>query len=171
MSTLPSYPRVLAAVATLVLLAGCGGGRPVDEKGREVAEWVVGKGGTVIVAGSDVRRSRLDQLPDGPLAIRGIDLAGRGIVDRDLKRLEGLQHLRDLNLYQSKVGDKGLDAIAPLHSLVTLELSYTPITDQGLAKLASLRRLEKLYVRGTAVTEEGANALAKQISGLRIERR
>lgn len=165
------YARTLAPTLLLLgtagFLAGCGG-TPVDANGREVAEWVVKKGGRVVLHGSDRELSQLDQLPEGAFAITGIDLAGRKVSDKEIEPLADLKALRNLTLYQTGVTDKGLETVAKIRTLRTLELSYTPVTDTGLEQLTALPRLERLHVTGTAVTAEGRKMLEKARSGLTI---
>lgn len=160
------FPRTIALLACLAIV-GCGGS-PVDEGGREIAEWVLSKGGEVVIAGSDRTLSKASQLKEGPIAITSIDLAGQPIRDSDLERFEGLGHLEHLTLYQTRVTDDGLDTVAKLKTLKTLELSYTGITDAGLEKLVPLANLERLHTTGTAVTADGRTSLERARSGLTI---
>lgn len=156
-------------LCVLICLGGCGGPTG-DENAREVAEWVVKQGGSVMVIGTTKAVKTTAAIPGDRFPIERIDLKQTKVRDKDLAKLNGLKHLQALNLYQTAITDKGLDEIKNLATLQTLELSYTRVTDEGLAKLAELPRLTKLYLYGTRVTDDGIAKLKQANTNVEIFR-
>src|SRR5205823_11940932 len=65
---------------------------------REAGEWVIRKGGRVMV---DRRRQPIavvTELPPGPFQITGVDLTGTVLEPKELDRIAGLEHVRELYL-------------------------------------------------------------------------
>src|SRR5689334_14521900 len=65
---------------------------------RDIAEWVIRQGGRVILEGDRHPIADVVQLPAGELRITGIDLTGTLIDPKDLEKLSGLAHLKELYL-------------------------------------------------------------------------
>src|SRR2546423_775420 len=65
---------------------------------REVAEWVIRWEGTVLPEGAAVPLANISQLPPGEVHISAIELTGGVMHPIELKKLEGLTHLRELYL-------------------------------------------------------------------------
>ena len=144
---------VLTCPLLTLLAFGCGGGPSATEQ-REVAEWVIAEGGTV-VTNKVLEVKAVDRLPKGPFRIERIDLKNADIRDDDLQRISGLTGIEALSLYGTMITDDGLAHLTRLQSLAELELSYTQVTDAGLIPLKTLSSLQKLYLTGTPVTDEG----------------
>ncbi|HLW63925.1 MAG TPA: hypothetical protein VKS79_01315, partial [Gemmataceae bacterium] len=154
---------------------------PEASPDRQIAEWVIKKGGAVNLGGADV--SKLP-LPAGDLPIQRINFSqNAGIVDADLRTLTVLEKPFVLDLYGCKnisdsgirnlAGCKGLsglnirltaatpgciDAIAAHAALETL---FCPdgMTDADLAKLAGLKKLAFLAAGNSAITDDGVETL------------
>jgi hypothetical protein len=145
---------LLLSIPVLVGTAGCGRGK-ADPAGREIAEWVLEKGGTLTVAGDRSEVKRASALPEGRLQILRINLNQRTVSDEDLQKLSGLRNLVYLGLYGTDVSDRGLEHLAGLRTLEEIELSYTRVGDPGLEMLTPLPRLGRLFLYGTQVTDAG----------------
>ncbi|MDX1945585.1 MAG: hypothetical protein SFU86_09255, partial [Pirellulaceae bacterium] len=153
---------------------------------QEVLAWVLQNRGKVRVqtgGGQAQVLTTLAEVPDQPVEILAIDLAGTGAHDRELALLanvpglrelnladtkitdEGLAHLAvlkeltHLNLSQTKVKNAGLEHLERLSKLVELDLSHTQISDQGLARLRGLSQLERLVLSDTSITDAGIGQL------------
>lgn len=168
--------------------------KPDADPDRQVAEWVLDKGGTVRLRhGGQVKEvGDKGDLPKTPFTLIAILLfANRN--ELDLGRLEGLASLDQLvltnsqlpkerlgrlpqlpNLRWLKVGgttvtDADLESLVRLPKLEVLELDKTQISDKGLKQLESLTSLIRVYLGKTKVTAAGVAALQKDLPKCRIE--
>ena len=91
------------------------------------AEWVVERGGSVVVVqeGRHISIASPEEFPDGDFVVHRI----------------ALNHIVDLR-------DEELDRLSGLTSLVSLDLRYTAISGQGLEDLSELTNLESLSLDG-----------------------
>lgn len=135
----------------------------LTDRDRAVAEWVLAVGGWVNV----VVKEHIDHITapkDLPVEkfrvhyvwLRDID----DITDDDLKRLEGLSQIRNLDLWGTRIGDAGVAHLAGLKSLGTLNLRMTRITDAGLKSLAALTNLDGLDIVYDAFDDAGLENIA-----------
>lgn len=126
---------------------------------REVAEWVIGLGGSMNIDGKTI--TTIEQLPAGPFLIIGINLGGASMKDDDLKRLAGLRTLQSLNLESTLISDTGLQYLKDMQQieLTYLDVMNTKITDQGLTYLKEMPTLKSLNIGKTAVTNVGLKSL------------
>lgn len=124
---------------------------------RPVAEWVIRQGGRVMAGGEPI--AELRNLPAAePLNLTGVDLYGTIIEPKDLERLSGLKHLKELYLpgpsWNPGAGSR-LDAneelkfLSPLQTLEKLHFSLHFLTnvnvqDKGLKHLEPLTKLKEL---------------------------
>jgi Leucine-rich repeat (LRR) protein len=83
------------------------------------------------------------------------------IGDAEMKYLSGFEHLKELDLGDTRVSDVGLEHARGLKELEVLNLNGTRITDAGLANLEGMSKLRGLYLHGTAVTDTGLTHLQK----------
>src|SRR5262249_18641290 len=65
---------------------------------REAGEWVIRKGGRVMVDGNRRPIARLSDLPKDSFQITGIDLTGTVLEPKELDHVAGLEHVRELFL-------------------------------------------------------------------------
>jgi Leucine-rich repeat (LRR) protein len=105
-----------------------------------VAEWVRAMGGKAVVN-------------EGQLLV--VTLAATSVTDELLRNLQGLAHLRTLDLGSTEIGDPGAAHLAGLASLVELDLSRTLVSDAALAQLAGLTKLRKLNLSDTQISGAG----------------
>ncbi|WP_298866587.1 LamG-like jellyroll fold domain-containing protein [uncultured Gimesia sp.] len=150
---------------------------------REVAEWVIGLGGSVAIPKKEF--SKIEQLPTEPLQITSVVLSGPKVKDHDLKRLAGLkflgglnlafthisdaglQYLKDikqtklfyLNLNDTKITDKGLGYIKNMPNMTNLNAGHTTITNSGLEHLKDLKNLQRLTLETTSISDVGLQHL------------
>lgn len=101
--------------------------------------------------------------------LKRLDISGSPVTPSGLKRLEGLQGLENLSLWNCTAMD---DSIAPtlagMPNLTTLDLSATAVSDATLKQLSSLRRLKEIYLTDTRVTIDAADALRRSRPGVRV---
>jgi len=166
------------------------GERPLGND-RTAAEWVLSRGGTVIIDdGKERAVSAARDLPVGPWILRRVDLKYNKQVDdaslkelaglkslhwldlqqtevtvAGMKELAGLKSLQELNLTGTKLTDAGLKELARQTNFRGLDLGATKVTDTGLLELAGQKRLQYLNLRGTKVTPKGIAALQRVLPG------
>jgi Leucine Rich repeat len=81
-----------------------------------------------------------------------LQMANGDVDDRVLDNLQGMEHLRELDLNDAPITDAGLAMLAGLPRLEELRLARTKITDEGFRQyLAGKESLKKLDLTGTAV--------------------
>ena len=88
-----------------------------------------------------------------------VRLQNPGITDADLKCLDGLRRLRQLDLYGTRITDAGMQHVKGLSQLEGLYLNGTRVTDVGLQSPKGLGHLQVLQVGGTQVTDIGLKHL------------
>jgi len=130
----------------------------------KAAEWVLSIGGRVeiIVPEVGVREfTAINALPDGDWQVFHINLAdNQRFTNAELECLEGLPHLRMLNLTHTKVGDDGLRILDSLPELAELYLGTTRVSNAGLRHLKGLSKLRKLVLHDVLlITDPGMEQL------------
>ena len=123
---------------------------------REVAEWVLRWEGSLILQGSNTPIRDVFQLPAGDFHIASIDLTAAVMRPVELRKLEGLTHLRQLYL-PGKIWNPGagnedkagvFEALASLTSVERLAFSWhfnsnIEVDDKDIDKLAGWRGLKQ----------------------------
>ncbi len=130
-----------------------------------------------------------------PDAIHKLTLARLEINDNQLKDLENLTGLNELDLEETDIGNdglrwlhkltklkhlrlkstlvtgKGLVFLKPLTSLTDLSLSSNSIGDEGLENLVVLKNLKSLVLTRSQITDQGLKRLGtlEQVKRLEIE--
>jgi hypothetical protein len=77
-------------------------------------------------------------------SVTDVHLSGTKVTDDDLKHLEGMKHLKTLDLSETYITDAGLEHLGGLKQLRRLVLWHTQTTDAGVAKLQVA--LPNLYI-------------------------
>jgi hypothetical protein len=150
---------------------------------REVAEWVLSVGGSLVVDTAPDNPSKSvateDDLPKEAFTVRQVILHGTAAQEQ-LVRLMRLQHLSHLEL-RTNVSDATLDAIASASrtaSATTLSLRYllfsgTQVTDAGLKHLSAMTSLRDVHIITGAerITDAGVDHLSKlpNLTALRVD--
>jgi serine/threonine protein kinase len=130
---------------------------------REVAQWVLLIGGSVVVCRGEKRVAvkHMDSLPNGMFQLETIGLEyNRLVTDSDLARFSSLTGLRRLYLHGTDVTDDGLSHLVDIATLTDLSLGKSRITDRALPALARMTGLKHLSLHGTAVSDSGLPHLA-----------
>jgi hypothetical protein len=102
--------------------------------------------------------------------LRLLDIVGSKITDAGLAHLKDLTELEKLNLSKTEVTDMGLVQLKGLLDLRELYLEETRVTDAGLEHLAGLKNLVQLNLGGTAVTDQGVAKLKAALPNCNINR-
>ena len=142
------------------------------EPNRLAAHWVVACGGTVIAQhdfGSGYPYSRTlretSDIPGVDFRITGIALNVPELDHRALHNLDGLDHLRRLDLSGTQFDPIYLDRI--LESIIALSANDNPaVSDDTLSKLSNYENLTLLELRNTKISQVGIDLL-KQPTNLR----
>src|SRR5262249_20006502 len=122
------------------------------------ADWVVRKGGRVMLNGAREPVSRLADLPRSDFQVTGVDLTGTVLDPKELEHIAGLEHVRELYLpgsaFTPGAGSKleanaELKAIAGMKELERLQFSlhflpYFNVSDAGFATFSGLTGLKEL---------------------------
>ena len=124
---------------------------------REVAEWVLRWEGSLILEGSNEPIRDLSQLPPGDFHIASIDLTAAVMRPVELRKLEGLTHLRQLYLpgriWNPGAGNEDktgvFEALASLTSVERLAFGWhfnsnIEVDDKDIDKLAPWSGLKQL---------------------------
>jgi len=84
-----------------------------------------------------------------------IDLRNLEITDEQLKNLEHLTLVRNINLSDTDVTDKGMESISKISGLLTLNVRGTFVTDKCLAALKRISGLRDLTISLTRTGDDG----------------
>src|SRR5215475_11740257 len=136
---------------------------------RDAAEWVIRKGGRVMVDGARQPIAALSGLPPGAFRVTGVDLTGTVMEPKELDHLTGLEHIRELYLPGSAFtpgagskleGNAELRVIAGMKDLERLQFSlhflpYFNVTDAGFATFSGVTHLKELRCAQCRVSKRG----------------
>ena len=145
-------------------------GRPfaiVADSDRDTTEWIIARGGHVIVNGHDGWISEVTELPAGELQVRLIKFFKPLIgIDADLVPLRELKHLEFLGIDGVNVSTAGLAGLDRLPRLERLSRGTNPLKDEDLAALARLKSLRSLFIAGVRMTPTQCATLARTMPRL-----
>ncbi|MFI4849482.1 MAG: protein kinase [Gimesia chilikensis] len=141
-------------------------GSPKTE--REIAEWVIGLGGSVAVNGMSCKQ--IADLPDEMFEITAVALRESEFEDDQLASLANLKKLTGLYLDSSSISDTALTHLGKLQQLQRLNLAKTKITGAGLSSLGEIPGLMYLDLSESALTNVGLKNIGnlKQLVTLNI---
>jgi hypothetical protein len=136
-----------------------------QQTNREVAEWALFMGGTVVLEGDQRRIRDVAELPAGDFKIRILDLVGANVEPPDLARLSKLDGLRELylpgpmwnrNADGGKDGSTDLRYLTSVPTLEKLTFSYHFLDrirfhDSGLDSIQGLTGLRELSIRQAGI--------------------
>jgi len=100
----------------------------------------------------------LAKLPSPSIAF-GLEFAGTGLANQDLRDLRHLVNLHTLKIANTRVTNGGLKHVAHFGDLEVLALNDTMIT--GLNELTRLKRLQSLRLSNTKITDSGLKEVGK----------
>lgn len=162
-------PRLISGICLFLvslLLVSCG--RSVDPNSKEITEFVIQAGGTVIPVHSDLPIDSVAKIPEAGFAIREIDLTDAKIKTKDFIKLSNIPYLESLNLHRTNVTNKDLAKITDLPKLKSLELAYTRVTDEEVSQLTRFPQLRKIFLYGTAVKTQTIDDLKSNLRGCMV---
>ncbi|MBN71761.1 MAG: hypothetical protein CME32_21070 [Gimesia sp.] len=135
---------------------------------REIAEWVIGLGGSVAINGMSCKQ--IGDLPDEMFEITDVALRESEFEDDQLASLANLKKLTGLFLDTASISDSALAHLDGLQKLQQLYLSETKITGAGLSHLERLPKLTTLVLAGSTLTNVGLKNIGnlKQLVSLNI---
>lgn len=138
---------------------------------REVAEWVLSKGGKVKVSQNGNVTSEIQAkagLPLGYFNVAEVDLKDlRNFGDHDLRRLNALRNVTALTVMGTLVTDAGLRELSEVTTLTSLNVAGTSVNGSGFQHLEKLKKLEVLLCGGAQINDAGLVHL-KKFSNLRL---
>jgi hypothetical protein len=130
---------------------------PLD---REVAEWVLARGGAVDFNTHPATITRLDQLPEPSAPLRTVQLVGiKPISGEEMAALCALPSLAYLNLGEAGLSDEDLMLVSRSSGLQMLWVCRNDLTDRGIMQLGRLKELRYLDLERTHLTNAGLPAL------------
>ena len=97
-----------------------------------------------------------------------LNLRKAAITDAGLVHLKGLKTLQRLHLEKTAITDAGLAQLKDLTDLIYLNLYETAVSDAGLQHLKGLSKLRKLFLWKTRVTQEGVDGLLESLPELEV---
>lgn len=84
-----------------------------------------------------------------------LQMANPDVTDETLDFIEGMKHLRELDLNDTQVTDAGLAKIARFPDLQILRLRGTKVTDEGFGShLKAKEKLQEIDARETGITSK-----------------
>lgn len=126
---------------------------------REIAEWIIGLGGSVAVNGMSCKQ--VANLPDEMFEITAVALPESEFEDDQLASLANLKKLTGLYLDSSSISDTALTHLGKLQQLQRLNLAKTKITGAGLSSLGGIPGLTYLNLSESALTNVGLKNIGK----------
>jgi serine/threonine protein kinase len=128
----------------------------IKDPDRAVAEWVLSKGGYVILAPGYKTVKTPAEIPSDTFSIIHINLVGiTNFSPQEFAIIGQLMSLSGIEAYDSAINDKCLAELAkanPDH-LVLLHLTRCNITDNGVKSLFGFKNLRKLVFLDTKITD------------------
>jgi hypothetical protein len=106
----------------------------------------------------------LQQLSD----LRELELSGPNVTDAGLTYISELLELQHLDLAEAAVSDAGLGYLARLRNLHYLSLRNTRVSDSGIKHLVGLEGLRELDLSETNVTDSGLFDLRRALPNCRV---
>jgi hypothetical protein len=100
---------------------------------------------------------------EGLRHLRSVDLDETSATNADVRQVVHLTDLNFLSLNGTQVTDEGLKDVGKAQGLLCLYLDRTAVTDHGLKNLWALKDLKVLSLDETRVTEEGRQRLNEHL--------
>lgn len=134
---------------------------------RQVAEWILGVGGQVIVSKRQGWITDKNDLPAGDLQVQEVKfrkpLSG---VDADVALLRELKHLVFIGLDSSNVNAAGIASLSELPKLERISCGGAVLGDDRVAALTNLRQVKSLLLAAARLKPAQCATLTKQLPNL-----
>src|SRR5687768_3571529 len=164
--------RVLSRLMPAVLTIGCGADPALAEisfsEEREIALWILRRGGQVMVTGAERPTGDPFELPAADFRIVVADMHGAITEPKELEPLSKLTHVRELYVparVWSPVSDvkapfadesfqyyQGMKELEKFHAGLTT-LAWLDIGDEGIKRLTPLTQLKHLRLNNTTIKD------------------
>ena len=164
--------RVLSRLMPAVLTIGCGAVPALAEISfsdeREIALWILRRGGQVMVTGAERPTGDPFELPAADFRILVADMHGTITEPKELEPLNKLAHVRELYVparVWSPVSDvkapfadesfqyyQGMKELEKFHAGLTT-LAWLDIGDEGIRRMAPLTQLKHLRLNNTTIKD------------------
>jgi hypothetical protein len=138
---------------------------PTAVANRRAAEWVLSVGGYLYFSSEDTegifnKIEKVEDVPQGLFDITIVRLGGKQFDEADLKNLQGLPKLRELELTSTSMTGSGFAHLVNLPSLVAVNISRSAMTDEGMFHVAKLPKLSNLSANEIRFGDTGVEHLA-----------
>ncbi len=157
----------------ILLLLAAATAYPVFAGDREIALWVLRKGGRVLLENAPAYTGDPFDLPEGAVRVTGVDMHGTVVDPKEMEPLSRLAALREVMLparvwsptfdIKSPFGDEMFDYFKSSRALAKFEaglttLAYLRLGEEGLKRLAPHTQLEELRVCLVTIKDPGTLA-------------
>jgi formylglycine-generating enzyme required for sulfatase activity len=138
------------------------------QKQLAAAQAIFRLGGSVTLVGSDIKITKLEQLPPQPFQIVDVSVDGT-VRDRDFDSLAGIRTLRSVRVcdpvaHDGKAGDGLMERLSASRAMQGLFLPHLLVTGSGLKKIVeSFPELSHLEVCNELLSDEDL----RQLQGLK----
>jgi len=133
---------------------------------RDAAEWIIQKGGGIVIKGNEDLLMKVKEIPKKPFTIEIIYFEDKHITDDDLIPLKELKGLKTLLFHGTLIKGHGLEHLKGNEGLTGFGLSDTLILNSGLVHLKHFKKIDSLNLAETGITDEGL-AVLREMKTLR----
>lgn len=106
---------------------------------------------------------------DGQDRLRRLELSGTAVTSAGLAHLRGLTDLEVLNVCLTAVDDRGLEHLAGLTTMRRMVVCSSKVTGSGFRHLTGMTRLESINLHSSPASDAGLEAIGRLTSLRRLE--
>jgi uncharacterized protein YjbI with pentapeptide repeats len=137
---------------------------PTAAANRRAAEWVLSVGGYLYFSSDNTegiynKIDKVEDMPQGAFDITIVRLSEKQFDEADLKNLQGLTKLVQLELKSATMTGSGIAHLTKLPSLYYLNIGRAAITDEGMSHVAKLPKLSHLEANEVRFSDAGVQHL------------